>query len=70
LEIFFLSDDSHAFSSTSRYGFDQDWVSDFLSLFVQVTGLLILLMVARDDWDIGCSHDFFALTFASHGGNG
>jgi hypothetical protein len=27
-------------------------------------------MVARDDWDIGCSHDFFALTFASHGGNG
>lgn len=66
LEILFLSDDSHTLSTTSWDSLDKNWVSNFLCLLVQVFSILILLVVTRDDWNVGCSHDFFALTFAAH----
>lgn len=69
-KLLFFSYDSHTFSSTSWNCFNQNRISDLFGLIKQIFGLLIFLVITWNNRNIGCSHNFFAFTFASHWSNG
>ena len=65
-EFGFRVDYSHTFATSAKGCFEHDWEANFMCFFQEELIILIVSVVAFDNWNIRILHYKFRLTFGAH----
>ena len=68
-ELFFAVDDAHAFATTSKNSLEHDWESNLVRFCQQVLGVLIVAVVALQNWHACGYHDLLRFALRPHFAN-